>query len=63
MVVENVGSFRTRDEDRARNSDWRTEETWAMAEKVRDLPTPYGPPLGLFLDNTPKDSISKVMLE
>lgn len=63
MIVENIGEYRTREEERMRNSEWGTEGALAMAEKVRNLATPFGGTMGMYIDNTPKESISKVMLE
>ncbi|KAF9159322.1 hypothetical protein DFQ26_006637 [Actinomortierella ambigua] len=62
-VVQHTGSFVTRDEERFKSSEWAAEGAEGMMNKIRDLPTAFGPPLSYFFDNTPKEAISKVMLE
>ncbi|KAF9978882.1 hypothetical protein BGZ73_008884 [Actinomortierella ambigua] len=62
-VIQHMGSFVTRDEEKFKNSEWAAEGAEGMMDKVRDLPTAFGFPLGYLFDNTPKDVISKVMLE
>lgn len=49
---------------RFRNSEWGPEATESMIAAVRDFPTTFGGgTLGDILDATPKDVVSKVMLE
>ncbi|KAG0286956.1 hypothetical protein BGZ96_009050 [Linnemannia gamsii] len=49
---------------RFRNSEWGPEATESMIAAVRDYPTTFGGgTLGDILDATPKDVVSKVMLE
>ena len=49
---------------RFRNSEWGPEATESMIAAVRDFPTTFGGGvLGDIIDATPKDVISKVMLE
>jgi len=63
MVLQHAGSYKTRDEERFKNSEWGPEAAWTMANEVRDLPTPFGHTMATFLDHTPQEGISKVMLE
>ncbi|KAG0083715.1 hypothetical protein BGZ93_007021, partial [Podila epicladia] len=58
----------SKDNDSFRNSEWGPEAAEAMCKKVRDLKVPGGKEgqdltIGDLIDNTPKDLISKVMLE
>ncbi|KAG0204434.1 hypothetical protein BGX28_003616 [Mortierella sp. GBA30] len=49
-----------------RNSEWGNEAAQAMCNEVRDFPIPGGDgtlTLGDLIDNTPKQQITKVMLE
>ncbi|KAK3836209.1 MAG: hypothetical protein J3R72DRAFT_204417 [Linnemannia gamsii] len=50
-------------DERFRNSEWGPEATQAMCDKIRDIKAPFGRTLGELIDVTPKDSMSKVMLE
>ncbi|KAF9427025.1 hypothetical protein BGZ76_002500 [Entomortierella beljakovae] len=50
-------------EDKAfRNTEWGPESNESMIREVYNFNTPYGP-IGQFIDQTPKDRISKVFLE
>ncbi|KAG0350907.1 hypothetical protein BG005_009577, partial [Podila minutissima] len=58
----------SKDNDSFRNSEWGPEAAEAMCKKVRDLKVPGGKEghvltIGDLIDNTPKERISKVMLE
>ncbi|KAG9069932.1 hypothetical protein KI688_009257 [Linnemannia hyalina] len=46
-----------------RFSEWDPDSAKNMCDRVRHLPCPYGGTLGDILDETPKEVISKVMLE
>ncbi|KAG0227987.1 hypothetical protein BGW42_002489 [Actinomortierella wolfii] len=46
-----------------RNSEWGSESAQSMCAEVRDFKAPFGGTLGDYIDATPKDTISKVMLE
>ncbi|KAG0029271.1 hypothetical protein BGZ81_003978 [Podila clonocystis] len=68
----NIYSFLTKnsskENDSFRNSEWGPEAAEAMCKKVRDLRVPGGKDghaltIGELIDNTPKELISKVMLE
>lgn len=50
------------EDEQFRNSDWSREENMKMLDKIRDFKTCYGP-LGVIIDATPKDRISKVHFE
>ncbi|KAF9158834.1 hypothetical protein DFQ26_007193 [Actinomortierella ambigua] len=63
MVLQDAGNLKTRNDERFRNNEWGSEGAMTMADKVRDLPTPFGPTVGELIDNTPAEYISKVMLE
>ncbi|KAF9161568.1 hypothetical protein DFQ26_004415 [Actinomortierella ambigua] len=63
MVGQDAGSTKMRSEDRFRHSEWGPEVVLSMAEMVRDIPSPFGPPMSTFIDNTPKEDISKVIFE
>ncbi|KAG0238740.1 hypothetical protein BGW42_002606 [Actinomortierella wolfii] len=58
-----AGSMKTRNDERFRNNEWGSEGAMTMAEKVHNLPTPFGPTVGDLVNNTPTEYISKVMLE
>ncbi|KAF9972107.1 hypothetical protein BGZ73_004803, partial [Actinomortierella ambigua] len=63
MVLQDAGSLKTRNEERFRNNEWGSEGAMTMADKVRELPTPFGMTVGDLIDNTPQEFVSKVMLE
>ncbi|KAG0235858.1 hypothetical protein BGW41_000650 [Actinomortierella wolfii] len=65
MVLQHSGEYKTRDEERFRNSEWGPEASQSLCDAVRDLPSPFGKgqTLGSLIDNTDKEGISKVMLE
>ncbi|KAF9091676.1 hypothetical protein BGX27_001990, partial [Mortierella sp. AM989] len=46
-----------------RNSEWGPEAAQSMSEKVRHAKAPFGLDMGQLIDFTPKEAISKVMLE
>ncbi|KAF9967565.1 hypothetical protein BGZ70_009032 [Mortierella alpina] len=49
--------------ERFRNSEWGPEAASAMCDKVRDFKAPFGLTMGELIDVTPRETISKVMLE
>ncbi|KAI7819393.1 hypothetical protein BC939DRAFT_460131 [Gamsiella multidivaricata] len=53
----------SKNDDAFRNSEWGPEATESMCNEVKDFKSPYGGTLGDLIDITPKDLISKVMLE
>lgn len=66
MVTQYLEQTMNKDEDRFRASDWGPEAAEAMCEEVRHFPIPNGgkpATLGTLIDLTPKDLISKVVLE
>ncbi|KAG0255871.1 hypothetical protein DFQ27_006012 [Actinomortierella ambigua] len=63
MVIEDIGGVQTRQDEAFKSNEWGPEGAMAMAEKVRGLATPFGLTMGDVIDNTPKELISKVMLE
>ncbi|KAF9326769.1 hypothetical protein BG006_009831, partial [Podila minutissima] len=68
MVLEHLNKKSSKDNDSFRNSEWGPEAAEAMCKKVRDLQVPGGKEghvltIGDLIDNTPKERISKVMLE
>ncbi|KAF9132821.1 hypothetical protein BGX30_012516 [Mortierella sp. GBA39] len=50
-------------EQRFMNSEWGPEANEKLIEIVRDFPVTFGGKLGEIIDSTPKNGISKVMLE
>ncbi|KAF9108220.1 hypothetical protein BGX29_002363 [Mortierella sp. GBA35] len=50
-------------EQRFRNSEWGPEANEGLITAVRDFPITFGGTLGDIIDATPKERISKVMLE
>ncbi|KAF9155768.1 hypothetical protein BG015_008698 [Linnemannia schmuckeri] len=50
-------------EQRFRNSEWGPEANNSLIEEVKDFPITFGGTLGDVIKATPKDRISKVMLE
>ncbi|KAG0072380.1 hypothetical protein BGZ89_006654 [Linnemannia elongata] len=50
-------------EQRFMNSEWGPEANENLIEIVRDFPVTFGGTLGEIIDSTPKNGISKVMLE
>lgn len=68
MILEFLNKKSSKDNDSFRNSEWGPEAAEAMCKKVRDLKVPGGKEghvltIGDLIDNTPKERISKVMLE
>ncbi|KAG0261840.1 hypothetical protein BG011_000603 [Mortierella polycephala] len=66
MVVHHLNKTSYRDNDSFRNSEWGPEAAEAMCNEVRDFAIPGGngsQTVGDLIDNTPKEHISKVMLE
>ncbi|KAG0019607.1 hypothetical protein BGZ81_009672 [Podila clonocystis] len=68
MVVLYLDKQSSKEHDSFRNSEWGPEAAEAMCKKVRHLLVPGGKDgkkltLGDYFDRTPKDLISKVMLE
>ncbi|KAF9970962.1 hypothetical protein BGZ73_006176 [Actinomortierella ambigua] len=46
-----------------RNSEWGSESAQSMCNEVRDFKAPFGGTMADYIDATPKEAISKVMLE
>jgi len=68
MVIQFLTKETSKQNDSFRNSQWGPEAAQAMAKEVRDFKVPGGREghiltLGDYLDKTPKNLISKVMLE
>lgn len=68
IVVEYLNEQSSKENDSFRQSEWGKEAAGSMCDLVRDFPIPVGPEgsnltLAALLDRTPKDLISKVMLE
>ncbi|KAF9539776.1 hypothetical protein EC957_005070 [Mortierella hygrophila] len=67
IVTQFLDTESSKDNDAFRNSEWGPEAAQAMCEQVRDFPvisgSAQGVTMGDIIDWTPKDSISKVMLE
>ncbi|KAG0344524.1 hypothetical protein BG004_004377, partial [Podila humilis] len=67
VLVHHLGETSFKSSDSFKNSEWGPEAAEAMCEEVRDFAIPGGSKndltLGYLIDRTPKDLISKVMLE
>ena len=67
-VVEYLNKESSKENDSFRQSEWGQEAVDSMCQLVRYFPIPVGPEgseltLGVLMDQTPKELISKVMLE
>lgn len=67
VLVHHLDQTISKQNDSFRNSEWGPEAAEAMCNEVRDFAIPGGPNndmvLGDLIDKTPKELISKVMLE
>ncbi|KAG0342197.1 hypothetical protein BG000_006331 [Podila horticola] len=63
MVIEHLNNKSSKLNDSFRNTEWGPETAELMCKEVRDFALPDGCTLGDFIDQTPKEYISKVMLE
>ncbi|KAG0333475.1 hypothetical protein BG000_009119 [Podila horticola] len=68
MVIQFLDEDTSKQNDSFRNSEWGPEAAEAMCREIRGFKVPGGTngqvlTLGDYLDKTPKDLISKVMLE
>lgn len=64
MVLQNLDAVSSKANDFFRNSEWGPEAAEAMCKEVCDFPVARNNmTLGDLFDRTPKDLISKVMLE
>ncbi|KAF9389020.1 hypothetical protein CPC16_006107 [Podila verticillata] len=67
IVVQHLNSTTSKSINSSRSSDWSSEAAEAMCNQVRHFQIPGGKDgnltLGNIIDRTPKDRISKVMLE
>lgn len=63
MVTQDVRMNGTDEERNFGFSEWGPEAALEMCNKSRHLPCPYGGNFGDLIDRTPKDRVSKVMLE
>ncbi|KAF9379885.1 hypothetical protein CPB97_008697 [Podila verticillata] len=64
--THHLNKISAKDNDAFRNSEWGPEAAEQMCKEVRDFPVPGGNGqlvLGDLIDRTPKEYISKVMLE
>ncbi|KAG0204436.1 hypothetical protein BGX28_003618 [Mortierella sp. GBA30] len=65
-VTQYLDKESSKENDSFRRSEWTSEAAEAMCKEVRHFPIPGGDgtlTLGDIIDNTPKDYITKVMLE
>ncbi|KAG0028841.1 hypothetical protein BGZ81_004382 [Podila clonocystis] len=63
-IIQNVQKADAKTGDSFKFSEWTPEATMEMANFVRHQPSPFnGGTLGDIIDKTPKDLISKIMLE
>ncbi|KAF9189334.1 hypothetical protein BGZ50_000858 [Haplosporangium sp. Z 11] len=63
MVVKHLTNVSRKENNGNQNSEWGPEAADAMCEQVRDFRFPHGLTMGDLIDQTPKELISKVMLE
>ncbi|KAG0380044.1 hypothetical protein BGX24_010458 [Mortierella sp. AD032] len=64
MITEDIrDQGTTTDRTANKSSEWNPNAAEDMCDRVRNLACPYGGTLGDILDKTPKDTISKVVLE
>ncbi|KAF9390477.1 hypothetical protein CPC16_005062 [Podila verticillata] len=63
MVIEHLNSKSSKLNNSFRNTEWGPESAEQMIKEVRDFVLPGGCTLGEFIDQTPKEFTSKVMLE
>ncbi|KAG0278204.1 hypothetical protein BGZ95_004482 [Linnemannia exigua] len=64
MITEDIRDQGTTTERAAnKSSEWDPNAPQDMCDRVRNLACPYGGTLGDILDKTPKETISKVVLE
>ncbi|KAG0338590.1 hypothetical protein BG000_003740 [Podila horticola] len=63
MVTQDIRSKDDGEEHNTKSSEWGPDAAIDMCNRVRHLPCVYGGTLGDVIDSTPKDLISKVMLE
>ncbi|KAF9569172.1 hypothetical protein EC968_002680 [Mortierella alpina] len=62
-VTYNLPTTQIRQEHHIRSSDWGPAQVEEMANACRDFICPYGSTLADVIDKTPKDRMSKVLLE
>ncbi|KAG0211184.1 hypothetical protein BGX28_008364 [Mortierella sp. GBA30] len=62
-VTYNLPTTQIRQEHHIRSSDWGPAQVEEMMDACRGFICPYGSTLGDIIDKTPKDRISKVLLE
>ncbi|KAF9570514.1 hypothetical protein EC968_001736 [Mortierella alpina] len=62
-VIQNVPRADSHKGDGFRFSEWGPEAAMEMADFVRHQPNPFNGTLGDIIDQTPKDLISKILLE
>ncbi|KAF9193177.1 hypothetical protein BGZ50_007717 [Haplosporangium sp. Z 11] len=62
-VTYNLPTTQIRQEHQLGSSDWGPEQVEEMANACRDFICPYGGTLADVIDKTPKERISKVLLE
>lgn len=52
-----------KENDTSRSSDWGPESTQALCGQIQDYQVPIGGTMGDLIHETPRDSISRLMLE
>ncbi|KAF9103858.1 hypothetical protein BGX27_010331 [Mortierella sp. AM989] len=64
MVLQQLDKETSKESDTFRNTEWGPEAAEAMCKQVKDLPVPRnGMTIGDLIELTPKEYVSKVMLE
>ncbi|KAG0030937.1 hypothetical protein BGZ81_002018 [Podila clonocystis] len=63
MITQDIHSKYDEKGHNIKSSEWGPDAATDMCNRVRHLPCVYGGTLGDIIDGTPKDLISKVMLE
>ncbi|KAG0262212.1 hypothetical protein DFQ27_002496 [Actinomortierella ambigua] len=62
-ALQPASSAKTREEMCLRNVEWGAETIGDMPDEIRSLPCPLGQTMGFLFDHTPKETMSKVLIE
>lgn len=62
-MVAQFSSPEEAEDELLRNSEWGPESNDAMVKEVREFLSPIGGTMGDLIEQTPKDTISRVFLE
>ncbi|KAG0369291.1 hypothetical protein BGZ54_010387 [Gamsiella multidivaricata] len=62
-VIVQLATMRQAEDEKFRNSEWGPDSNDAMIREARDFLLPIGGTIGDLIDATPKEAISRVLLE